>query len=44
MRRFLSESAGIMLFEKDAGAKMRMTLRGIRDASRNVRGAFDPAR
>jgi rhamnosyltransferase len=44
VRRFLSESAGIVLFEKDAGAKVRMALRGIRDASRNVRGAFDPAR
>lgn len=44
MRRFLSESAGIVLFEKDAGAKVRMTLRGIRDALRDVRGAFDPAR
>jgi rhamnosyltransferase len=44
MRRFLSESAGIVLFEKDAAAKVRMTLRGIRDASRNLRGAFDPAR
>lgn len=44
MRRFLSESAGIVLFEKDAAAKVRMTLRGMRDASRNLRGAFDPAR
>lgn len=44
MRRFLSESAGIVLFEKDVGAKARMTLRGIRDALRNVRGAFDATR
>jgi rhamnosyltransferase len=44
MRRFVSESAGIVLFEQEAGAKVRMTLKGIRDAFRNVRGAFDPAR
>lgn len=44
MRRFLSESAGIVLFEKDARAKVRMMWRGIRDASRNIRGAFDATR
>jgi len=44
VRRFLSESAGIVLFENDARKKMRMTWRGIRDASRNIRGAFDPVR
>ena len=44
MRRFLSESAGIVLFEKDARAKVQMMWRGIRDASRNVRGAFDATR
>jgi rhamnosyltransferase len=44
MRRFLSESAGIVLFEKDVRAKARMVWRGFRDASRNVRGAFDATR
>ena len=44
MRRFLTESAGIVLFEQDARAKVRMIWRGIRDASRNVRGAFDASR
>lgn len=44
MRRFLSESAGIVLFEKDVAAKARMTLRGIRDAFHNIRGAFDATR
>jgi rhamnosyltransferase len=44
MRRFLSESAGILLFEKDTAAKVRMTARGIRDALHNVRGAFDVTR
>jgi rhamnosyltransferase len=44
MRRFLSEFAGIVFFEKDAAAKVRMTLRGIRDASQGVRGAFDATR
>jgi rhamnosyltransferase len=44
MRRFLTESAGIVLFEKDVRAKVWMIWRGIRDASRNVRGAFDAGR
>lgn len=44
MRRFLTEAAGIVLFEKDARAKVRMMWRGIRDAARNVRGAFDASR
>jgi rhamnosyltransferase len=44
MRRFLSESAGIVLFEQDARAKVRMMWRGMRDAARNVRGAFDSSR
>jgi rhamnosyltransferase len=44
MRRFLSESAGIVFFEKDTAAKVRMTLRGIRDALQGVRGAFDATR
>ena len=44
VRRFLSESAGIVLFEQDARAKVRMMWRGIRDAARNVRGAFDSSR
>ncbi|HEY0342910.1 MAG TPA: glycosyltransferase family 2 protein [Steroidobacteraceae bacterium] len=44
MRRFLSESAGIVFFEKDTAAKVRMTLRGIRDALQGVRGEFDAAR
>lgn len=44
MRRFLSESAGIVFFEKDTAAKVRMTLRGIRDALQGVRGGFDATR
>lgn len=44
MRRFLSESAGIVLFEQDTRAKVRMMRRGICDAARNVRGAFDATR
>jgi rhamnosyltransferase len=43
MRRFLSESAGIVFFEQDTATKVRMTLRGIRDAMQNVRGEFDTA-
>jgi rhamnosyltransferase len=44
MRRFLTESAGIVLFEQDPGAKLRMIGRGIRDACRNRRGTFDASR
>ena len=44
MRRFLTESVGIVLFEKDVHAKVRMMWRGICDASRNVRGEFDASR
>jgi rhamnosyltransferase len=44
MRRFVSEAAGIVLFEQDTAAKFRMILRGTRDALHNIRGAFDSTR
>jgi rhamnosyltransferase len=43
MRRFLIESAFIVLYEKQAMTKLWMTIRGVIDAIRNVRGAFKPA-
>jgi rhamnosyltransferase len=38
MRRFLFETVYVVLYEKQIGAKLPMILRGVRDATRGVRG------
>jgi rhamnosyltransferase len=38
MRRFLFETTYVLLYEKQVGAKVPMILRGVRDATRGVRG------
>jgi rhamnosyltransferase len=38
MRRFLFESMYVVLYEKQVGAKLSMSARGLRDGFRNVRG------
>lgn len=44
IRGFVFETVYIVLYEKHAGAKLRMILRGLLDGTRGVRGAFDPGR
>lgn len=44
VRRFFSETLLILLFESDATGKLRMTLKGVKDALAGIRGPFDPCR
>jgi rhamnosyltransferase len=37
-RRLVVEFIGVVVYEKDVSTKLRMALRGFRDALRNVRG------
>jgi rhamnosyltransferase len=43
IRGFLTESLGILLFERGRWAKLGMIVRGIADALRGVRGPWSPA-
>jgi rhamnosyltransferase len=44
IRRFVFDTAYVVLYEKQVRAKFPMILRGLRDGLRNVRGAYDPRR
>lgn len=44
VRRFVSETLLIVLYEEDVRRKLNMTLKGLKDGLTGVRGAFDPAR
>jgi hypothetical protein len=44
MRSFFYECIFTVLYEKQAGAKLRMIARGLFDGIRNVRGALDSGR